>query len=95
MKLSSNPENDEASPVSQLIDSGKRTLKDKKFDGNGSELKFINYDFVRLVAVKKKFESCDFRYSVFDEGYLRNCHFEKCNFTGARFKNSNLISQVI
>ena len=53
-------------------------------------VKFRNYQFLRLVAVKKHFLGCDFSYSEFDSAYLRNCIFDSCNFTGCKFTNSNL-----
>lgn len=52
--------------------------------------KFLNHQFLRLVASKKKFTGCDFSYSEFDAAYLRNCTFDSCNFTGCKFTNTNL-----
>lgn len=51
---------------------------------------FKNYQFIRLVATKKKFTECDFRNCEFDAAYLRNCTFDSCNFTGSKFKDTNL-----
>src|SRR5258706_9314041 len=52
--------------------------------------KFLNLQFQRLVASKKKFTECDFSFSEFDAAYLRNCTFDSCNFTGCKFTNTNL-----
>lgn len=52
--------------------------------------RFVNYQFLRLVASNKKFTKCDFSNSEFDTAYLRNCTFDSCNFTGCKFTNTNL-----
>lgn len=57
-------------------------------DLDGATLR--NYQFERLVAVKKHFVNCDFSFSQFDSAYLRNCTFDTCKFIGCKFKSSNL-----
>lgn len=50
---------------------------------------YSNKLFIRLVAKGKRFENVDFKYSIFDSSYLRNCVFDSCNFTGCRFISVN------
>ena len=73
-----------------LIDSGRQTETDKKFDANASDVAFASRLFVRLVAKDKSFTRVDFKYSIFDSCYLRGCKFDSCDFTGCRFVGTNL-----
>ncbi len=73
-----------------MKDSGRKKLKDKKFDSPVKGEKFINKLFERLVALKIEFKNVDFRYCIFDAAYIRNSNFEDCDFTGCRFVNCNL-----
>ena len=59
-----------------------------KCDLEGQTL--TNFQFLRLVAIKRKFTNCNFSYSEFESAYLRNCNFDSCNFTGCKFSNANL-----
>lgn len=70
--------------------SGRNVTTDQVVTDDMVGAHFRNHQFQRLVAVKKKFTDCDFRYSEFDAAYLRNCTFDSCNFTGCRFTNTNL-----
>ncbi len=63
---------------------------DRKFDSDVQNAKFVNHLFLRLVAKGKRFMSVDFRYTIFDTCYLRNCNFDSCDFTGCRFVGTSL-----
>jgi hypothetical protein len=73
-----------------LVSSGKNEKKDQKFDDNEESSNFSNIAFVRLVAKGKTFTRVDFRYTLFDACYLRDCRFDSCDFTGCRFVNTSL-----
>ena len=72
-----------------MEDSGREELKDKKFTENVESTGYVNKLFVRLVAKGISFSDVDFRYSIFDTSYLRNCRFDSCDFTGCRFVDGN------
>ncbi len=63
---------------------------DEKFDSDVSNAEFRNRLFIRLAAKGKRFEKVDFRYTIFDTCYLRDCVFDSCDFTGCRFTGTNL-----
>lgn len=73
-----------------LVPSGKTVICDHKFDADETDSRYANYVFLRLVAMRKRFERVDFRYSIFDTCYLRDCKFDACDFTGCRFVNTQL-----
>jgi uncharacterized protein YjbI with pentapeptide repeats len=73
-----------------LSDSNRVEQVDKKFDADVSSGEFVNQLFVRLVAKGKRFTKVDFKYSIFDTCYLRDCVFDSCDFTGCRFTGTNL-----
>jgi len=73
-----------------LINASKRLETDKKFDGDESSVGFSNYFFLRLVARRRAFTKVDFRYTIFDTCYIRDCRFDSCDFTGCRFIGTNL-----
>ena len=73
-----------------LSDSNRIHETDKKFIEDVENEKFINRLFVRLVAKGIRFVGVDFKYSIFDTSYLRNCIFDSCDFTGCRFIGTNL-----
>jgi hypothetical protein len=73
-----------------LTESNRIEQKDKKFDADVSGESFMNHLFVRLVAKGKKFTNVDFKYTIFDTCYLRDCNFDSCDFTGCRFVGTNL-----
>lgn len=73
-----------------LHDSGRQIETDQAVAHDLVGKKFSNYQFQRLVALKKKFTDCDFKHSEFDAAYLRNCTFDSCDFTGCKFTNANL-----
>jgi uncharacterized protein YjbI with pentapeptide repeats len=73
-----------------LEDSGRVEQKDKAFTDDPVNVSFANYLFTRLVAKGRHFDRVDFRYSIFDSCYIRNCRFDSCDFTGCRFVGTNL-----
>lgn len=73
-----------------LTESGRESFTDKKFDTDVADQKFINKLFLRLSAKGKTFRQVNFRYSIFDNCYLRACKFDSCDFTGCKFVGSNL-----
>jgi len=73
-----------------LRPSGREIRTDQAVAHDLENVKFVNLQFKRLVASKKKFTGCNFSYSEFDAAYLRNCTFDSCNFTGCKFTNANL-----
>ncbi|MBK1630296.1 hypothetical protein CKO31_05945 [Thiohalocapsa halophila] len=73
-----------------LRPSGRVLCTDRAISQDLQRANFRNYQFLRLVAQKKRFENCDFSYSEFDAAYLRRCVFEDCKFIGCRFSSSNL-----
>lgn len=72
------------------VHSGRKEIKDQRFDQDISKQNFSNKLFVRLIAKNKKFTEVNFMYGIFEFAYLRNCIFENCDFTGCRFVNCNL-----
>lgn len=73
-----------------LSESNRVSAIDKKFSADVVNDAFPNHLFVRLVAKDKRFKKVDFKYSIFDTCYLRDCSFDSCDFTGCRFVGSNL-----
>ena len=73
-----------------LQSSGREIKIDQAVASNLNGVNFRNLQFQRLVAIKKEFTKCNFRYSEFDAVYLRDCVFDSCDFTGCKFTNSNL-----
>lgn len=73
-----------------LSDSNRIHETDKKFVEDVENAKFVNRLFVRLVAKGRRFVNVDFKYSIFDTSYLRNCTFDSCDFTGCQFVGTNL-----
>jgi len=73
-----------------LSESGKVQQIDKKFETDIGDISLANQFFVRLVAKDRRFTKVDFKYSIFDTCYLRNCKFDSCDFTGCRFVSTNL-----
>ncbi len=73
-----------------LKDSTRVQFIDKWFDGDEAKSNFTNHMFTRLIAKGRRFTCVDFKYSVFEACYLRNCVFDSCDFTGCRFVASNL-----
>lgn len=73
-----------------LSDSHRVHETDKKIDDDVVNVEFVNHLFVRLVAKGRRFVNVDFKYSIFDSSYLRNCTFDSCDFTGCRFVGTNL-----
>lgn len=69
--------------------SDRRHFIDAKFESNVSNADFKNILFIRLVAKGKRFEKVDFKYTIFDTCYLRDCVFDSCDFTGCRFTGTN------
>jgi len=73
-----------------LTDSQRVPANDKKFDADETDSQYSNYMFLRLVARRRRFRNVNFRYSIFDSSYLRDCVFDSCDFTGCRFVGTNL-----
>lgn len=67
----------------------RETYADYIFDSDCINEDYSNKLFIRLVAKGKRFQNVDFKYSIFDSSYLRNCVFDSCNFTGCRFISVN------
>ena len=74
----------------QLRDSGREEIKDKAVPEDIGSSDWSNTQFVRLVAIGKRFTKVNFSSSTFDSCYLRNCQFDRCNFTGAHFVSTNM-----
>ena len=73
-----------------LKDAGKRLEIDKKFNADESNVEFSYYVFLRLVAKSRSFKNVNFRYTIFDTCYIRDCIFDSRDFTGCRFVGTNL-----
>jgi hypothetical protein len=73
-----------------LSESGKNICVDGKFGNDVDGGKYSNYLFTRLVAKDRRFTRVNFRYSFFENSYLRDCQFDSCDFTGCKFSNTNL-----
>jgi hypothetical protein len=71
------------------VSSNRKHHIDEKFDSDIENAEFSNRLFIRLVAKEKRFENVDFKYTIFDTCYLRNCVFDSCDFTGCRFISVN------
>lgn len=57
-----------------------------KIKGNNFSLHL----FTRAVGKNIYFEEVDFSKTYFDNSYIRDCRFIRCNFEGAKFTNCNL-----
>jgi len=73
-----------------MKDSDRVHILDKWCDADVETTMFQHHLFVRLGAKGKRFTNVDFRYSIFDTCYLRDCIFDTCDFTGCRFLGTNL-----
>lgn len=71
------------------VKSGRKSHVDVKFDSDISDYNYSNRIFLRLVGKNKRFVNVDFKYTIFDTCYLRNCVFDSCDFTGCRFIGVN------
>lgn len=72
-----------------LANSNREHIVDQRFDTDVSNVQYINKLFLRIVAKGKRFENVDFKYTIFDNSYLRNCIFDSCDFTGCKFIGVN------
>lgn len=82
---------DHAARLNQALkDSNRTEEKDKNFFADVERLDLSNYLFTRLIAKGRKFTKVDFKYTIFDASYLRDCQFDACDFTGCRFAGTNL-----
>jgi hypothetical protein len=70
--------------------SGRIEQRDKKFVADIIGQAYANHLFIRLIAKGRRFTKIDFKYSIFDACYLRDCAFDSCDFTGCRFIATNL-----
>ncbi len=73
-----------------LIPTNRTISVDEGVPTDLTEQSLTNHQFLRLVAVRKRFVRCNFSNSEFDSCHIRNCEFDSCNFTGARFSGTNL-----
>jgi hypothetical protein len=73
-----------------LVDSTRVHQVDKWFAADISNARYVNQLFLRLVAKRRRFSAVDFKYSIFDTCYMRDCVFDSCDFTGCRFVGTNL-----
>lgn len=73
-----------------LAESHRIEHKDKAVPNDLSNKDWSNIQFVRLVAIKKRFTKVNFKNTTFDNCYLRDCQFDSCNFTGSKFTSTNL-----
>jgi len=73
-----------------LADSKRVEEKDKTFTEDVTDGRYSNYLFTRLIAKGRRFTKVDFKYTIFDACYLRNCVFDSCDFTGCRFTSTSL-----
>jgi hypothetical protein len=67
----------------------KSERKDLQFTGDVIGGDYKNTIFIRLTAVKRRFNNVDFRFCTFDACYIRSCEFDSCKFTGCRFVGTN------
>ena len=72
-----------------LTSSNRKHHIDQKFDLSEIGVDYKNCYFLRLVAKGRRFEKVDFKYTIFDACYLRDCVFDSCDFTGCRFVGTN------
>lgn len=72
-----------------LVSSNREHLVDQRFDTDVSNTEYSNKLFLRVVAKGRRFEKVDFKYTIFDTTYLRDCVFDSCDFTGCRFVGVN------
>ena len=72
-----------------LVSSNRKHVVDQRFDTDVSNTEYSNKLFLRIVAKGRRFENVDFKYTIFDTTYLRNCVFDSCDFTGCRFVGVN------
>ena len=72
-----------------LTKNDRESFVDYICDSDCTQEDYSNKLFLRLVAKKKRFVNVDFKYSIFDSSYLRNCVFDSCDFTGCRFISVN------
>lgn len=75
-----------------LINSNREHIVDQKIGTDVSSVDYENKLFLRLVAKGRRFEKVNFRFTIFDTAYLRNCVFDSCDFTGCRFIGVNFYS---
>jgi hypothetical protein len=89
--LGTGPDNQNTSSQGNemLTESGRVEHKDRKVTGDVAEESFVNCLFIRLVAKRARFTNVDFRYTIFDACYLRECRFDSCTFVGCRFISCN------
>lgn len=72
-----------------LIKNDRESYMDYIYNSDCTKENYSNKLFIRLVAKKRRFENVDFKYSIFDSSYLRDCVFDSCDFTGCRFISVN------
>jgi hypothetical protein len=82
---------DELGDDAPIAKSTRTKVEDGWIKADLSEARLSNRLFMRLIAKKKRFSNVDFKYSIFDTCYLRDCVFDSCDFTGCRFIGSSLI----
>jgi len=73
-----------------LSETGRTEVADKKVTTDINQADLTNRLFIRLAAKNRRFSKVDFRYTIFDACYLRDCVFDSCDFTGCRFLATSL-----
>ncbi|MFT3880401.1 MAG: pentapeptide repeat-containing protein [Gemmatales bacterium] len=71
-------------------DAKKQKIEDIEIQSDLANVPLSKIHFSRIYGKDLTFHNVDFKYSIFDDCYLRNCKFIGCDFTGATFKSSNL-----
>src|SRR6056297_3178347 len=68
-----------------LVPTNRIEFVDHAASKNLENEKLNNHQFVRFVAIGKRFVNCNFSNSTFEACYLRKCTFDSCNFSGCHF----------
>lgn len=76
--------------MTTAIDHIKSEFIDKEIQANVQRESFVQHQLTRVHAVGRTFTEVDFKQSVIQSCYFRNCSFIRCDFTGAQIKDTNL-----
>lgn len=69
---------------------GRTCLEDQEIAADLHAEKLELHLLRRVSAKNRTFDRVSFRYTIFDNCYLRNCRFTDCDFTGTQFIGTNL-----
>ena len=75
-------------------ESKRAELVDAEIDRDLSGDRHIRQIWRRVAAVDRTFEKVSFKFTIFDNCYLRKCKFVECDFTGAFFADCTLPGSV-